>query len=94
MLDSNYSNVSCTTTPDIQLAAPTNLVATMISSTQINLNWTSNSSSQESGFAIERGPQVSGTFTSLTGVAKNVTSHSDITVAANTQYCYRVKAKA
>ena len=54
-------------------AGPTNLTATVISSTQINLAWTDNATT-EGGFQIER-LSGAGTFTAIASVGPNVTTY-------------------
>jgi fibronectin type 3 domain-containing protein len=71
-------------------AAPSALTATAISSGQVNLAWTDNSSN-ETGFIIERRIG-SGSWSVLTNAAAGATTYSDTTVAASTQYSYRVSA--
>lgn len=73
-------------------AAPTSLGASVVSSTQINLAWTDNSNN-ETGFRIE-GCVGTGctTFSEFAVVAANVSSHQVITLAASTDYNFRVRA--
>jgi hypothetical protein len=71
-------------------AAPTQLSATAVSSSQINLAWTDNASN-ESGFRIERSAD-GATFTEIGVVTSNVTTYSDTLLSAATQYWYRVRA--
>ena len=71
-------------------AAPSDLTATGISSSQINLSWTDNSS-DETGFKIERKIE-GGSFLEITTVAANSTSDSDTGLAASSSYTYRVRA--
>jgi len=70
--------------------APSNLVATPISSSQINLTWQDNSS-DETGFKIER-KTGSGSYSQIATVGVNVTSYSNTLLSANTTYYYRVRA--
>ncbi len=91
--NSAYSNlVSATTlagtTPP---SAPSNLVATAISSSQINLTWTDNASNED-GFKIERKTGAAGTYAEIGAVGANVTSFANTGLAASTQYFYRVLA--
>ncbi|MCY1031023.1 Ig-like domain-containing protein [Corallococcus sp. BB11-1] len=75
-------------------SAPTGLTATAVSSGQIDLTWT-DASNNESGFLVERAPDVSGapgTFAQVGTPAANVTSFSDPGRAASTRYWYRVRA--
>jgi hypothetical protein len=71
--------------------APTILILSVISGTQIDLTWTSNSASIEDGFSIERSTDniiwgVVGTNTT------NDVTYSDTTCASGTLYYYRVNA--
>jgi hypothetical protein len=73
-------------------AAPTNLVATTFSTTQINLSWTDNSS-DETGFRIERCTGAGCTnFAQVAEVGSNVTTFANIGLTKNTTYTYRVRA--
>jgi len=83
---------SLSVTPSIPRTpiAPSDLVATAISSTQIDLSWHDNSG-DEQGFRIER--SLDGfAFTEIATTSPNVTSFSDTTVSADTLYFYRVFA--
>jgi hypothetical protein len=66
-------------------AAPTNLTAEPVSSSQIGLTWKDNANN-ETGFKIERDSEVIDT------VGANVTSYSDTGLQASTTYTYRVRA--
>ncbi len=89
---SDYSKVvTATTMASSGLGAPSNLVATPVSATQINLSWTDNASN-ETGFKIERAPALSNSWTRVDGVAANVTEYQDKGLAAATSYKYRVMA--
>jgi hypothetical protein len=69
---------------------PSNLSATTLSSTQIDLSWSDNSSN-ELGFKIER--KVSGgTYSEIARVGANVTTYSDKNCNEGTIYTYRVRA--
>jgi hypothetical protein len=73
-------------------AAPSNLTATAVSTSQINLAWSDNSS-DESGFRVDRA--LNSTFTSslvTTAVGANVTSFQATGLAKNTRYYFRVRA--
>jgi hypothetical protein len=87
------SNVASTTTPTATTppAAPTNLTATAVSTSQVNLNWQDNSSN-ESGFFIERSSTSGRSWTQIAQVATNVTSYTDASVSRNKSYSYRVRA--
>ena len=71
--------------------APTALSATAVSSSQINLAWTQNSS-DETGFKIERKTGVSGTYAQIATVGANVVTYSNTGLTPNTTYYYRVRA--
>jgi hypothetical protein len=70
--------------------APSNLAATAVSSSQINLTWQDNSS-DETGFKIER-RTASGSYSQIATVGAGVTSYSNTGLTAGTTYYYRVKA--
>ncbi len=92
--DSDYSNTATAVTqaaPAVP-AAPTNLVATAISRSQIKLTWTDNSTN-ETGFRIQRCKGSTCTnFAQIATVGANVKSYSNTGLAANTTYRYRVYA--
>src|SRR6516225_2417233 len=75
--------------PAANIGPPSNLVATVVSSTQINLRWTDNSSN-ELGTRIERAPSSVGPWTLLGSVSANVTTYSSTGLSPSTTYCYRV----
>ena len=73
-------------------AAPGNLAATAVSSTQINLTWT-DSDNTETGFKIERCTGVECVdFAQIATVGANITSYSNAGLTASTSYSYRVRA--
>jgi fibronectin type 3 domain-containing protein len=72
-------------------APPSNLSATAISPSQINLSWTDNSS-DETGFKIERKTGAGGTWSQVTTVGANVTSYPDTGLSSATTYYYRVRS--
>jgi len=89
---SDYSNQTSATTlaPPSPPPAPTNLNATSVSSSQVNLVWSDNASN-ETGFRIER--SADGTsFTEISTVGANVTTYADTGLSASSQYWYRVRA--
>jgi hypothetical protein len=67
---------------------PSNLTATAISGTQINLSWTDNSSA-EFDYMIERKMGASGFYSHI--ASTNNTNYSDSGLSPNTTYYYRVK---
>lgn len=82
--------------------SPSQLMATTVSSTQINLTWTDNSTN-ESNFYIERAPDLAnsafpgsptiGTYVGIGTTNPNVTTYADTTVQPSTTYHYRVSAR-
>ncbi len=87
--ESGYSAEVNGVTP---LAKPTSAVATAISSSQIDLSWTDNSSS-ETGYKIERKRTAAGIYAQIAQVGADVRSYSDTTgLDAGTRYYYRVRA--
>jgi len=89
--NSAYSGEASATTLSGPSGVPSNLTATAISATQIDLSWT-DGSTNESGFKIERKTGAAGSFAEISSVGSNVTSFSDNTVAGGLQYFYRVRA--
>jgi hypothetical protein len=74
---------------DINPSAPSGLVVTATTLSQVSLSWTDNSSN-ETGFKIER--KTSGSFQEIGSVAAGITSYTDLSVQANSTYIYRVFA--
>ncbi|MDM8566668.1 leucine-rich repeat domain-containing protein [Candidatus Halobeggiatoa sp. HSG11] len=80
-----------TSLPSIEISATTtgsalsNLIATVVSDTQINLSWIDNSSN-ETGFKIERNGSLINT------TAANATGYSDSGLTCGTTYNYSVRA--
>jgi len=74
-------------------ADPSGLTATPVSSSQINLTWTDNSSN-ETGFKVERATDSGFTqnLILVTTTAANATSYNDTGLSAVTTYFYRVRA--
>ena len=72
------------------MSPPSSLTATAVSSSQINLSWTDNST--ETGFRIERSSSSSGPYTQIATAGTNVTTYSNSGLSASTTYYYRVRA--
>jgi hypothetical protein len=72
-------------------AAPSDLSATAVATTQIDLSWTDNAS-DETGFKIERSKRVNTAFAQIDTVGADETSYNDTTVSKGTLYYYRVRA--
>ncbi|WP_080055422.1 fibronectin type III domain-containing protein [Spirosoma aerolatum] len=86
------SNVADALTPDVPPKEPAGLTAKVISTSQINLSWT-DQSTNESGFELERATGTNGSFQKIADLPANTTTYEDKALADNTQYCYRVRAK-
>ena len=71
-------------------AAPSNLVGTALSRTQIRLNWSDNSNNED-GFRIERSTD-GVNFTQVAQVGPNVTSYTSSNLTKNRLYYHRVRA--
>ena len=78
------------TLPPLPPASPSGLVATPISSSQINLAWLDNSTN-ESSFRIERSLN-NVNFSQIATMGANATTYSDTGLDAGTTYYYRVQA--
>jgi hypothetical protein len=87
---SNVANATTTTVVTIPIA-PSSLVATTNSSSQITINWTDNSNN-ETSFVIERSLSSSSGFAQVATVGSNVTSYVNTALASGTSYYYRVAA--
>lgn len=74
------------------VARPTNVKATPISQTQVNISWTDNSDN-EIEFVVERALG-QGTFSQIAVVPANTTTYADMELLANTTYSYRVQARS
>ncbi len=85
--DSLYSNESTAVTP---LNPPSNLKATAVSTSQINLSWTDNSQAED-GYKIERKAIGGGDFAQVATVGPNVAAFADTGLNPNTTYVYRVR---
>ncbi len=72
-------------------AAPSALVATSASPSQVNLSWTDNSSN-ETGFKIERKTGASGTYAQIGTTVFGTNTYPDSGLSASTTYFYRVRA--
>jgi hypothetical protein len=89
-VNSQYTAESSATTSPA-LNAPSNLQATAISSTRIDLSWTDNSSN-ETGFEIHRASSSGGSFSLIHTTTANVTTYSNTGLTASTAYYYKVRA--
>ncbi len=71
---------------------PSNLTASVVSSSQINLSWT-DTSSNEDEFHIERKIGAAGVWVDIFDTGPNVTAYSNTGLAGGTTYVYRVHSK-
>ncbi|WP_338873508.1 fibronectin type III domain-containing protein [Spirosoma sp. SC4-14] len=90
--ESDYSTVTCVTTPDLPPTAPNRLIAKPVSAMQINLAWADNADN-ETGFELERSNSAGGVFAKLADLPANSTNYEDRELNDNTAYCYRIRAK-
>lgn len=74
------------------LAAPSDLTATAVSPTQVDLAWRDNSTG-ESGFEVHRSTTgTNGPYAKLAVTGAGIGSYSDGGVAPSTTYCYKIRA--
>src|SRR2546428_416743 len=84
---SGYSNTATVTTLSTP-AAPTNLVATVASGSQINLAWTDNATNED-GFRIERAPESTTSLIEIATVRPSVTTFQNTGLTPVTVDSYR-----
>ena len=70
---------------------PSNLTATAVSPTQVDLSW-QDTSPREDGFELHRALGSAGTFSPWFTSGPNATAFSDGGLTAATQYCYKVRS--
>ncbi|PRY44060.1 putative secreted protein (Por secretion system target) [Spirosoma oryzae] len=87
---SGYSNVVDATTPAGPPASPQNLVATAVSTTQINLSWSAVATA--TNVLVERSPNGNDGWTQLVSLPGEATSYADQGLTPNTRYYYRIRA--
>ena len=84
----DYFRIVKGTVAPVPPAAPSNLAAATVSSSQINLSWTDNANN-ENGFKVEQ--STDGTnFTQIAMLGSNAVSFSVTGLSASTTYSYRV----
>lgn len=88
---SPYSNEVTVVTLQVPPAPPTNLQATAISSSQINLTWTNNAP-DATAIRVESEPAGSSSFTDI-GAAATYTAAYITNLQPNTSYSFRVRAQ-
>ena len=74
------------------VAAPSDLSASAVSASQINLQWADNASN-ETGFVVERDTSSSFSSPQATNLGANATTHSATGLSADTTYHFRVRAR-
>ncbi|MFO7586767.1 MAG: S8 family serine peptidase [Gemmatimonadota bacterium] len=74
------------------IAAPTNLVATATSESQIGLAWVDNATNEQYYEVYRSSDGPNGTFVMATRLKRNSTSYADGGLAAGAEYCYQVQA--
>ena len=72
-------------------AAPTNLMATVISNSRIDLSWTDNAANEE-GYKVERRPSNSSVYAEIASLSMNAHDYSDNGILPEVRYFYRVRA--
>lgn len=91
--NSTYSSTASSTTfgtPTSKPADPSELSTVAVSSSQINLNWTDNSTNEDK-FIVERSLD-SANFTEIGTVVSGINVFGNIGLSPSTRYYYRVKA--
>lgn len=71
--------------------APSGLVASAISETQINISW-NDDSDNETGFEIERSTDNTNSWSQITTVGSNIETYENTDLSSNTTYYYRIRA--
>jgi len=89
--NSGYSNEASGGTSSQYPAAPSDLDASAVSSTEISLTWTDNSSNED-GFRVERSDYSGGGYIEINTVGPGVTYYQDYGLQPLTKYYYRVCA--
>src|SRR5829696_4023475 len=84
----DYFRILKGTVAPVAPAAPTNLAAATVSSSQINLSWTDNANN-ENGFKVEQSTDGMN-FTQIAMLGSNAVSFSVTGLSASTTYFYRV----
>ncbi len=85
-----FSNTSCTTIPTVIPLAPSDLVATTVSSSSIDLSWTDNADNE--GYTKIFRKAGTGAWLLIGNAAKDETSYSDTGLSSGTEYCYKVRS--
>ena len=89
---SGTSTPTAVLTQTTALAAPTGLVATAASSSQINLTWTTDTAAGLTGFVLQGSADGSTGWTTLLTLGPTANSTADIRLTTATTYYYRLMA--
>lgn len=89
---SDPSNEAGATTPALPVSTPSNLRASVVSVSQIDLAWNDNSDN-EASFELER-KSGTGNFARVAEPGANITTYRDAGLAPNTSYTYRIRARS
>src|SRR5262249_54077330 len=76
-----------------ELAIPTDLSASAVSPSEIDLRWTDNST-HESGFEVERASSSSGPWAKIGTTPADVSAYMDVALESSKTYSYRVRASS
>ncbi len=87
---SSYSNIVPVDWTGAAPAAPTNLAASILSATEVQLDWTDNAIN-ETGFIVERSDN-GGAFAVIANLPADAVTYVDGMVAAGNSYTYQVAA--
>ncbi|MCV9388740.1 glycoside hydrolase family 9 protein [Reichenbachiella ulvae] len=88
----NNDGISANVTVEVEtLETPTQLSATALSESEIQIQWMDNSTS-ETDYVIERAMQENGDFVAIATLEANSTNYIDSELQPETVYYYRVKA--
>ncbi|MEJ8567951.1 M6 family metalloprotease domain-containing protein [Elongatibacter sediminis] len=88
---SSWSNTASATTDDVPPAAPTNLQASAVSDSAIDLTWV-DQAGNEDDYRLERSDDGSTGWSLLANLGANSTAYSDTGLNASEDYFYRVRA--
>jgi uncharacterized delta-60 repeat protein len=89
--ESGYSNESSVTTLPDAPAAPTDLLVSPVSGTEMKITWSDNSTN-ETGFEIFRSQANNTSFAKIATTAANATSFMDTGLQPEVSYFYKVRA--
>lgn len=88
--ESVFSNEACATTYPLPPSAPTNLIATPYSYSEISLTW--DDVTNETGYSIYRAMIPGGIYSLIDSTSTDINYYYDNGLSENTLYCYRVRS--